>query len=1242
MAFGLYICISPREKQFMFKNLLITIFCIPGLFASLSAQDPIIRQGKGIKIGGSPPIHNLKIPPGKQNTVVRDRHGLLWNRGKRKGPVLRKDPTALYLKEDPLRFGRPGRINRPLAGTVLSPEISVNQEGMSAAELTPADPTLCVGPNHIIQIVNGPSGAYFQIFNKSGATLTEPVYLDNLTQESGYSGAGDGICLYDQYADRFVMMEFGTPAGSGDINTLIFYVSQTNDPLGAWYIYKFTDTSFFPDYPKISVWPDAWYATSRDFTLPDNIFSGVSLFAFNKEQMLNGEQSIQMQRVRLSDVNKYDGIAPINAFGNVLPDPGSPGLFAFRNDDARTTQEDADSIGLLAFSVDFNNSANSSLVNAGSVPTTAFNTTLCDDGGYFQACIQTPGNNNRLMATTSFVMDKPVYRRFPTHESILIYHTVNAGSPGIAGFRWHELRRTGAAWSLYQEGTYSPDNTHRFYPSMNINAAGQIAAVYNASSSTLWPSIRVTGRNEDDVLGSLPADETSIVTGSGYGTFSARWGDYNMIAPDPVADSIFWLTSMYGAQGGWKTRVSAIKLAPNKNNDAKLAGVQSPLNGQIFCTASSFNATIQLANSGNLPLTSARINWRLNNGSVQFVNYTGNLAFGQSTTINLPITVSTEGNYSLQVFVSLPNGVPDERAFNDSLTVGFVLQPPLTGTISQGFESATFPPARWSILNPNTGSLSWARTTLASKTGSASAFLNIFNYNSPGDLDYLIAPSMQLNNVDSVIIRFAHAYKPYSNSPEFADTLMLMASLDCGNTFTELIWKQGGSNLASTTGTTGDLNWIPSNEEWTENRLSIPVSRFNSAGNVRFAFVSINKFGQNIFLDDIQLIPFSLPARDLALRQISEPSERTCTNSFSPTIELTNSGRTTITGFRIFLQLNEGPIVSRTITGINLTSGSNYILNYDSSFTGLENGVNQFRVFTDRPNGLADLLPANDTLTQRIFLFEEATIPLTESFEQGLFPPANWDIRGRSNNPGWQIAAGPATNGLRSALIRNYINSSTGDRDELFLPPVRAGLVDSVYLKFDLAYLASKPAEQATDTLEIWLTKNCGADSVLLFSQWGRELQTVTDPNTPGTVEFVPSQRNQWRTDSIDLTQLVTPNEAFQIFFRNINQQGNNLYLDNIQLYTLTLPPILKEQGYLVVPNPTDGQLQVRHYRELENLRRIEVVNALGQTVWSRSYSGNASSFIPVDIRRHAAGTYYVRLIYTNKVRSTKIIKTTR
>lgn len=1227
----------------MTKRILLLFGCLIIALNTLYAQNGKIGSSTGVRIGKTRNLKDYDPSYGKQNIVVRDRHGLLWNRGKRKSPDIKWDATARYLKEDPLRKGTGYNGLQILSNTkILSPEIAVNKEGMAAAEITPADPTLCVGPGHIIQMINGPSGAYFQVFNKTGEPMNNATYLDNLAEESGYSGAGDGICLYDQFADRYVMTEFGTPSGSSDINTLIVYVSQTNDPLQAWYIYKFTDASFFPDYPKFSVWPDAWYATSRDFTLPDNLFSGISFFAFNKQQMISGSSTVQMQRIRLNNVEKYDGAAPINVFGPTPPDPGSPGLFAYRNDDGRTVETDADSIALMAFDVDFDNPSNSSFYHAGSVPTSPFNTTICSDGGYFQACITTPGSNNKLMATTSFVMDKPVYRKFPTHESILVYHTVNAGSPGISGIRWHELRKTSGSWQLYQEGTYSPDTTHRFYPSMNMNGKGQIAAVYNSSSSTLWPSIRVTGRNASDPPGRLPADETNIVTGTGYGTFSSRWGDYNMIAPDPANDSLFWLTSMYGAPGGWKTRIASIKLAPNKNLDAKLSNILSPVSGQIFCDPSKVTTSIQIGNSGLQTLTSVKINWQINNGTIQSTNWTGSLAFGNVVTVALPVVVTGQGNFNLRIFLTEPNGGVDERTSNDSASVSFLIQPPVSGGITQGFELPGFPPAGWKILNPNAGSVSWTRTTLAQKSGTASAFMNLFNYNSINDEDFMISPGIRLLNTDSIFIRFSHAYKPYSNSATFADSLKLMASVDCGNSFTLLLWSKGGAELASTTGFTGDINWVPGTNEWAGNFIRIPTSTFGGAENVSFAWISINKFGQNIFVDDIQIEPYTLPNLDISVRQVEEPGTQLCNNTFSPVIDIRNNGKETINSFRINMLLNDGNIISRDLTGLTLTTGQIYQLRYDSLFALTSPGENNFVVYTTLPNGQPDQQKTNDTLARRVFLFTEVSAPLMEGFETTGFPPQNWDIFNPGNNNTWQPAAGASSEGQKSVMIRNFVNPVRGDVDELYTPPVKAGNADSVFLKFDLAYISAKPDGESTDTLQIWLSKDCGQSKTLLYSRWGAELQSVTDPNFPGTNEFVPVLDEHWRTDSIDLTNLVATNEPFQVIFRNSSNQNNNLYLDNINLYTVTLPAKLKSDGYLVAPNPTPGHFLVRHYRDQENLRKIEVINSLGQLVWTQSFNGNASSTIPVDISKHAAGIYVVRLVYEDSVRNTKILKTNR
>ena len=111
------------------------------------------------------------------------------------------------------------------------------------------------------------------------------------------------------------------------------------------------------------------------------------------------------------------------------------------------------------------------------------------------------------------------------------------------------------------------------------------------------------------------------------------------------------------------------------------------------------------------------------------------------------------------------------------------------------------------------------------------------------------------------------------------------------------------------------------------------------------------------------------------------------------------------------------------------------------------------------------------------------------------------------------------------------------------------------------------------------------------------------------------------------------------MIFRNISNNDNNLYLDNINVKELILPDVLKTAGYLVYPNPTKGVFYVRHYLPPMNLEGIQVVNASGQLLSVLRYKANAPSMIPIDLTNHAPGVYTVRLKYKEKTVIEKIIK---
>jgi hypothetical protein len=166
-----------------------------------------------------------------------------------------------------------------------------------------------------------------------------------------------------------------------------------------------------------------------------------------------------------------------------------------------------------------------------------------------------------------------------------------------------------------------------------------------------------------------------------------------------------------------------------------------------------------------------------------------------------------------------------------------------------------------------------------------------------------------------------------------------------------------------------------------------------------------------------------------------------------------------------------------------------------------------------------------------------------------------------------------------------------------------------------------------------------------VYKKWGAALQTVGDPNFPytypanDTIGFIPLSVNQFRNEWIDVTQRLNGVNSFQVVFRNTSNKGNNTYIDNINISTVTLPARLKENGYMISPNPFDGAFRVQHLLPPANLTTIQVTTATGQVVFEKKFKGNATNNERVDLHRYANGIYQVKLLYDNKVITERIIK---
>ncbi len=419
-------------------------------------------------------------------------------------------------------------------GTILQnfPGVT-NEQGVA-----PPDTDGDVGPDHYFQMVN----SSFGIWDKQGNLLYGPA--DNITLWDGFIGPwsstndGDPIIVYDEYADRWIATQFSLPYHPSAPYYELVAVSKTGDPLGEWHRYAF-EFDHMPDYPKFGVWHDGYYMSTHKFS--NGGWAGAGMSIMEREAMLIGDPDARMVVFHVG--SGHYGVLPADADGAVPPPAGTPNYLLDVGDNK---------LKMWEVTIDWDNTLNSTLSSIGSLSTQPFT----NQG----LSISQPGTNQKLDALQNMTMYRLQYRNFEDYEVLLTNHTV-AGGGGKAGIRWYELRNDGNGWEIYQQGTYSPaTGENRWMASIAMNQNGDIALGYSVSSTSTYPTIRVTGQSSGAPmgLGVMDIEETVLKEGSSSQTGVNRWGDYSAMTVDPSDAQTFWYTTEYSTGGwAWETQISA-------------------------------------------------------------------------------------------------------------------------------------------------------------------------------------------------------------------------------------------------------------------------------------------------------------------------------------------------------------------------------------------------------------------------------------------------------------------------------------------------------------------------------------------------------------------------------------------------------------------------------------------------------------------------------------------------------------
>ena len=326
-----------------------------------------------------------------------------------------------------------------------------------------------------------------------------------------------------------------------------------------------------------------------------------------------------------------------------------------------------------------------------------------------------------------------------------------------------------------------------------------------------------------------------------------QWFSVRALGPNGIRGLRQIAVHYAGISGG-----STCFLSCSGDNDAGIRSINSPSSLIETCASlgTTIPVTVTLENIGLFTESNFPIYYQLGSNPVVTEIYTNNLIAGDtnSYTFTTPITIPVAGIYDLKVWTGLIN---DSTSCNDTITMTVnVLVPQGNFPYTENFESGIFPPIDSYIINPD-NDMTWQliSTIGSAGTSTSSMYVNNFDYNGAGEEDIFSFVSLDMTQAAATAnayLTFDVAYRQYSSN--YSDDLRIDLSTDCGQTFTQVYFKDG-QNLA--TGNTSTTSWSPSSDlDWRNDTVDLSSYVGNE---ITLRFVNISGWGNNLYVDNINV-----------------------------------------------------------------------------------------------------------------------------------------------------------------------------------------------------------------------------------------------------------------------------------------------------------------------------------------------------------------------------------------------------
>jgi hypothetical protein len=629
---------------------------------------------------------------------------------------------------------------------------------------------------------------------------------------------------------------------------------------------------------------------------------------------------------------------------------------------------------------------------------------------------------------------------------------------------------------------------------------------------------------------------------------------------------------------------------------------------------------IEVVNGGSTRVTSTRIEVRLNGLLKESRVFNLNLPTGSSIELSFNSLDLVGGANKIEFKIVEVNGQSDQNQTNDIRSTNTYVQ----GEIDLPYVYSPAPfPNDWVISNPD-GSFTWQsmQTPISGQTQNL-IYIRNYEYESPGALDYLISPQIDLAKYPNAQLTFDLAHAPY-NQAGYQDRLYFVISGECGEEIKleNIAYEKSGTRLETSPPTLDEF--IPTSENQFRKEV-INLNGFKNLGKIKIAIISENSFGNNIYLKNIHISPEEVFKYELKIDEIVSPTPITDGGQESEIIRVINTGNLPVSRFLLSRSLNGGSTQTLLSSGGTVSPGESINLTLPN---GTSAGKSRLIYQVTEPNFDQNASTYPEFRWTSLENSNETQAPWRQNFNLNAFLEPWVSINPENDLAAWNVSS--ISNGSGPNNIARIENPQAGNSYWMGSPIFDLSISRQASVFFDLAVGQINPQTK----FSVLASSNGGQTYTEVWTASGSELSTVTvggaNPNSP----------LDYSRKYVNLTEFAGPGKTetrLAFVLKTAGTQDSPIYLDNIELFLNANPePVIPGSGNVVLyPNPAYQFFNLAFNLPQFEEVNIRIISANGSIVQDLVYPNTLNQTYTFTTDMFSPGIYVIQL-FSNSITETK------